>query len=389
MGFLKRKKDTGQHMMAYFLSGSGAVPEGYTRLLDTPEIAACINRTADIISSATIYLMENTDQGDKRIHDGLSRFVDISPYPALGTRKTWMDWIVCTLLGEGDGNAFVLPHVEGGQYAMLEPMPGAVAIPTNDGRSYYVTWRGRNYDPTEVLHFRDHTDPNHPWKGRGCRVQAKRLAESLASAGALKASLTSPEYKPPLIVSVSTDSDLSDPEKREKWRKAYLDDTGDGKPWIIPEGLMKVDQVKPLSLTDLAIKDTAELDKKTAASIFGAPAFLLGVGSYNEHEFNNWIRTRVIPICVGIEQTLTLGLLENPKRYWKINRRRLYAYDLKTMVDIDCAMADRGYLCGDDVREDTDRDPIGLTEHKVLENYIPYDMSGKQQKLMPPKEDTE
>lgn len=87
-----------------------------------------------------------------------------------------------------------------------------------------------------------------------------------------------------------------------------------------------------------------------------------------------------------IEQQLTQKLLENERRYFKVSRRRLYDYDLKTLIDIDNSMADRGYLNGDEVREDADRDPVGLTEYKVLENYIPYDMSGNQLKLAP-KED--
>ena len=49
-------------------------------------------------------------------------------------------------------------------------------------------------------------------------------------------------------------------------------------------------------------------------------------------------------------------------------------------------MADRGYLNGDEVREDAYRDPAGLTEFKVLENYLPYDMSGLQKKLLQPDE---
>ena len=89
-----------------------------------------------------------------------------------------------------------------------------------------------------------------------------------------------------------------------------------------------------------------------------------------------------------IEQQLTQKLLENERRYFKVSRRRLYDYDLKTLIDIDNSMADRGYLNGDEVREDADRDPVGLTEYKVLENYIPYDMSGNQLKLAPKEDKT-
>ena len=137
-----------------------------------------------------------------------------------------------------------------------------------------------------------------------------------------------------------------------------------------------------MSLTDLAIKDTVELDKKTAAAIFGVPGFTLGIGSFSEAEHNHSVRTVYIPICQGIEQEMTLKLLASPKRYFKISRRRLYAYDLKNLIDMDLAMADRGYLNGDEVRADMDLDPVGLTERTRLENFIPTDMAGNQKKLI-------
>ena len=380
--FGRRSRST----FGFIVGGDAELPVGYTRLLDSPEISACINRIASIIASSTIYLMHNTNRGDERIRDGLSRLVDIDPWPGMGSRYTWMHWIVSTMLGDGDGNAFVLPQIEDGRYSALEPMPGACAVDSGEPDAYRVQWQGRTYHSSEVLHFRLFADPLRPWQGRGYRVQAMRVAEALANTDALKKSLSSPRYKPPLAVFVNADMDFSDDKTRDDFRKRYLDDTGDGKPWILPADMVKVEQIKPLSLTDLAVKDTVELDKRTAASIFGVPPFWLGVGSYNAAEHNSTIRTVVVPICTTIEQTLTLGLVENDKRYFKIARRRLYDYDLKTLIDIDNSMADRGYLCGDEVREDADRDPAGLTQYKVLENYIPYDMSGKQKKLT--QEDT-
>ena len=51
-------------------------------------------------------------------------------------------------------------------------------------------------------------------------------------------------------------------------------------------------------------------------------------------------------------------------------------------INMDLAMADRGYLNGDEVRADMDLDPVGLTERTRLENYIPTDMAGNQKKLI-------
>lgn len=381
MALFKRRSKDPPSLLGYWIGSSDELPTGYHRLIESPEVSACINRISAIISSAPIYLMENTKKGDIRIHDGMSRLVDIDPWPGMGTRSTWVDWIVSTLLGEGDGNAFVLPEVEGGQFSQLLPMPGAVPLPGTNPDTYYISWRGRNYHPSEVLHFRLFTDLTYPWKGRGYRVQLKQVVEALEKSDAVKKSLSSPDYKPPLCVFVNSDTDFSDEEKREKFRKKYLADAKDGKPWILPADLVKIEQVRPLSLSDLAIKDTVELDKKTIASILGVPPYMVGAGNYDQKAHNAFIRTEIIHIANVIEQQFTQKLLESPKRYYKISRRKLYDYDLKTLIGIDCALADRGYLNGDEVREDADRDPIGLTQYKVLENYIPYEMSGEQKKL--------
>lgn len=380
MGFLKKRAEKEPSYLGLWLSDDRSLPAGYHRLLDSPEVSGCINRIANIISASTIYLMRNTPNGDVRVKDRLSRFVDVTPWPNVATRKVWMSWIVAELLGDGDGNACVLPQVKNGEFCALRPMP-AVSLVQDSQTEYVAHWRGRVFEPDDILHFRLHADSLEPWRGRGVRVQAKKLADSLIQTSALKDSLSSPDYKPPLIVAVDSDSDLSDETKREAFRKNFLEDSDKGKPWIIPSHLLSVSQVKPLTLTDLAIKDTMELDKKSVASIFGVPPFMLGVGSYNKDEFDNFIQTVVIPICEGIEQELTAKLLVSEERYFQFNRRRLYAYNMKELVEIDLAMSDRGFMSGDEVREDAGRDPAGLNEFRVLENYIPWDMAALQKKL--------
>lgn len=385
--FKKRNRMSGHSIYAMYLS-SDSDTVGYTRLVDTPEIRACINRIAMIVSGATIYLMRNEKQGDKRVVNELSRAVDIDPWPNMGTRQSWLTWIVSTMLGVGDGNAFVLPHYHGGLLTALEPMPGATAVPAADQKSYQISWRGEIYAPDEVLHFRLGADDIAPYKGKGVRVQAENVARSLSSTNAVKQQLSSPKYKPPLAVMVSSDADLQDDEKRESFRQNYLEDTETGKPWILPGDLIKIEQIRPLSLNDLAVKDTLELDKKTAASIYGVPLFFLGLDSFNRDEFNTFIQTVVVPICLAIEQELTLKLLISPQMYFKFNRRRLYCYDMMSLISMDLAMKAHGLLTGDEVREDADRDPVGLTEFSLLENYIPADMIGLQNKLSSQKGST-
>ncbi|MBP3589203.1 MAG: phage portal protein, partial [Muribaculaceae bacterium] len=335
MGFFKRRSRADP--ITVFYAGEGCAPAGYHRLLDAPEVAACVDRICAIVASAPIHQMESGKKGDKRIRDELSRFIDVTPWAPMGTRAAWMSWIVATMLTVGDGEAYLLPHYVNvnGRVLIdgLEPMPGAMAVPDEE-TVYKVHWRGAVFAPDEIVPFRLFADLDQPWRGRGYRVQASKIAASLKQTGELKDSLSSPQYKPPMLIAVNSDVDFSTPGARDEFIENYLEHSESGKPWVFTADLLNVSQMKPLTLADLAVKDTVELDKRTVAAIFGVPPFLLGLGGYNEAEYNGFIRTVIVHICKVIEQTLTSSLLISPNRYFRFNRRHLYAYDLKTLIDM-------------------------------------------------------
>lgn len=110
------RTDLSQSLAACLLSSDAwesIQTNGYASLADSPDVAAAVGAIADVISSAPIYLMRNTPEGDVRERSELSRFMDIKPY-SLGTRKSFISWIVQTMLTIGDGNAFVLPLTQDG-----------------------------------------------------------------------------------------------------------------------------------------------------------------------------------------------------------------------------------------------------------------------------------
>lgn len=357
--------------------------EGYTRLSDNPEVWMAVGRIAELISSMSIRLMANTDSGDVRLKNALSRRLDITPNPWM-TRKTLMATIIWTLLLDGGGNAVVWPRTSGGLLEELVPIPPGSVFFQPDGFGYRILIGGVPHDPESLLHFVVNPSTAQPWLGTGFRVALKTVVEALRQAGKTKSAFLSSEWKPSVIVKVDGNSDeLTSEAGRKRLADQYLKTSSAGMPWMIPAEQMEVVQVKPLSLTDLAISDTVKLDRQSVAAILGVPPYVVGLGKFDRDEWNHFISTTIMPIVRGIEQEMTRKLLISPDWYISMNPWALYAYDLKDLERIGADLYVRGIMTGNEVRNWLHLAPKdGLDELVMLENYIPAGMIGDQKKLI-------
>ncbi len=355
---------------------------GYTSLDQNPEVLTACRKIAQMISSMTLYLMANTERGDRRIINELSRAVDINPNSYM-TRRVWMEGIVMNLLLHGHGNSVVFPHTTNGLLGDLEPIdPQRVGF-LPDGRGYRILIDGTPYDPSELLHFVLNPDPRRPWMGRGLTTALKDVANNLKQAAATERGFMESKWKPSIIVKVDGLIDeFSDPEGRKKLLDDYVATNKAGEPWLIPADQFSVEQVRPLSLSDLAISDVVQLDKRTIASIIGVPPFVLGVGSYNKDEWNDFVNGEIRFTSQIIEQELTRKTLISPKMYWKFNPASLYSYDLRTTAEVYGDLRTKGIVSGNEVRDKIGMEPReGLDDLEILENYIPVSKVGDQLKL--------
>lgn len=378
------KRCTGQ--VAFVISDGDICVPGYTSLDRNPEILTACRRIAELIGSMTIHLMANTERGDVRVVNELSRVIDIDPMPTM-TRSMWMQSIVMTMLLYGRGNAVVVPHTHLGYLESLEPIAASRVQLLPVGGSYrdYQVWiDGVTKKPGNLLHFVYNPDKYYLWKGAGVTVSLMDVANNLKQAAATKKAFMGSEYKPSIIVKVDAlTEEFSSPAGRQKLIDSYIRPQTPGQPWIIPAEQFSVEQVKPLTLADLAISDSVEIDKRTVAAVLGVPAFLLGVGGYDRAAWNSFVQNTIRPLAVSIAQEMTKKLILSPKMYLRFNVRSLMDFDLNSLYAVYGGLSDKGIVTGNEVRDIMGMPPReGLDDLRILENYIPADMIGQQSKLI-------
>ncbi len=378
------KRCAGQ--VAFVLSDGDICVPGYTSLDRNPEILTACRRIAELIGSMTIHLMANTERGDVRVVNELSRVIDIDPMPTM-TRSMWMQSIVMTMLLYGRGNAVVVPHTHLGYLESLEPIAASRVQLLPVGGSYrdYQVWiDGVAKKPGNLLHFVYNPDKYYLWKGAGVTVSLMDVANNLKQAAATKKAFMGSEYKPSIIVKVDAlTEEFSSPAGRQKLIDSYIKPQTPGQPWIIPAEQFSVEQVKPLTLADLAISDSVEIDKRTVAAVLGVPAFLLGVGGYDRAAWNSFVQNTIRPMAVSIAQEMTKKLILSPKMYLRFSVRSLMDFDLNSLYTVYGGLSDKGIVTGNEVRDIMGMPPReGLDELRILENYIPADMIGQQSKLI-------
>ena len=151
---------------------------------------------------------------------------------------------------------------------------------------------------------------------------------------------------------------------------------------MIPAEQFEVEQVKPLTLSDLALDAMVTLDKRTVAAVLGIPAFVLGVGDFSRDAWNNFINTTIMPLARNMEQELTKKLLYSPNWFFRFNSWSLFSYSINELVSAGAEMVDRMALRRNEWRGWVNLPPDPeMNQLLALENYIPVEKLGDQNKL--------
>jgi HK97 family phage portal protein len=383
--FGKRKiKKRENNPVALWLNGEDAknmlLPSGYMPITKNEEIRKCIHKIADLVSSMTIMLMENSEDGDIRLKNELAKKLDVYPNKYM-VRKHFIYKVVSDMLTHG--NSVVSPEIQDGLIENLNIWDINNVTFNGNFEGYSIQYKLQNFDPDEVLHFVLIPDESIPFKGQGFIPIVKDTIANIVQANTTKTGFLQSKWRPSLIIKVESDAEgMQIQEERKAILNSYVGDTENGEPWIVPASEIDVKEVRPLSLQDLAIQESLTLDKKAVASAFGVPAFMVGVGAFNKDEYNNFISSVIMPIAKAIEQELTKKLVFSPKLYFRFNSKSLMQYDLGELTTHVKEMVSSGLINRNEGRNAFDYSPVdGLNEYIVLENFIPVADVGKQKKL--------
>lgn len=356
------------------------LPAGYLPVTRNEEVRKCVHKIADLVSSMTIMLMENGETGDVRLKNQLAKKIDVYPNNMM-IRKNFIYKLVMDMITTG--NSVVYPKVKDGllDNLIIWDIDG-VSFRGNQ-EEYLIQYKLQNFDPDELLHFVLIPDDIEPFKGQGFVPIVKDAIANIVQANTTKTGFLQSKWKPSLIIRVETDlEEMQIQEERQKILNSYVGDTDKGEPWIIPAGEIDVKEVRPLSLTDLAIQEGLTLDKKAVAAAFGVPAYMLGVGTFNKDEYNNFISSVIMPIAKVIEQELSKKITYSPNWYFKFNSKSLMQFDLGELTNHVKEMVGGGLMNRNEGRNHFGLSPVeGLDEFVVLENYIPVSEVGNQKKL--------
>ena len=360
------------------------IGKGYKRLDENVDVKTCVHRIAELISSMTLFLMQNTERGDIRVKNGLSRKLDVDPW-SYGTRKTLYYKVVEDLLFTG--NSILLPRFDS-EGLLLELMPvdqGDITYQGTEDGGYYVVYKGKVYQDDEIVHFVYNPAIGKPWLGESFSVYLSEILANLKDSQAIKSDFYTKHFKPNIIFTIEADSELmQSAEGRREIYEKWLD-TPAGFPYMLPGQMIQAQVVQPMSLQSIAINESVELDKRTIANMFGVPPFMLGQGAYHIAEYNAFIDAIIAPMAQGIAQELTRKLILSPEMYIKFNLQSIRAFAVEQRLQALYQGRALGIFSANEIRVAAGYEPLDeetMDEFTMLENYLPTQDLGKQKKLL-------
>ncbi|WP_306150635.1 phage portal protein [Roseovarius sp. MMSF_3281] len=351
---------SGEQLFSDFglLSNAGTTVSSET-VLKLSSVWACVSRTAQLIATLPLDLMEKQPDGSReRIDNDLARILTVKPNGVQTSVEFWEGVVAHALLR---GNGYAEKLTIGPRLVGLRPLLSVVPRRRGDGQfDYRVTENGRAYTlPAEkVLHLRGFGG------GDGLGLSAVKYGVQSFGAALAADNTASTVFDNAMMPSGVLQSDqILTPEQRDQLQAMITTYSGSkkaGKIMTLEAGL-SFDQLQ-MNPEDAQLLETRRFQVEDICRWFGMPPIIIGHaaegqtmwGTGVESIMLSWLTTGINPMLRRIEARMNADLIPVGKRgrwYFEFNREAMLQMDSKSKSEFMAKMGQSGTMTANERRE--------------------------------------
>lgn len=328
--------------------------------LQVPEVNACIDIIAGIVSSLPIKLYKKTEgKVEEIIDDYRTKLLNDDPHDTLQAQQMWRAIVEDYYLGKG---AFI--YIDDNALRYVDESAVALNISTNKiFKDFTIMVEGQEYYPYQFVRFLRNTKD-------GARsmsiIEENSLVLSVAYASlVLEKSMTKRGGKKSGFL--ESEKQLTEPAMtalKNAWRDVF---TGDGDNCMVLNNGIKFHETSNTAV-EMQISERKKANTPALSMMFNIPVNFLN-GSANENDYNNLIKICITPLLNDFETTLDRDLLKEKEKledyYFAYDTDEIIRGSLKERMDAYGLAIDKNIMQIDEVRAKEDLPSLGFNYIKL------------------------
>lgn len=370
--FLRRAEDTETNIFDIMLSGSDTITKD--EALNIPSLAGCVNFISSTIAMLPIELRnrDNTEPKTDDIRVWLLNNVTGDTLDAYQMKKAWIEDMLL------DGEGYIYIHYKRNNVTELHYVQASkVSVIENTDpifKDYNIMVNGNSYRDFEFLKLTRKT--KNGVSGKGIVEENNKM---------LSVAYNTLEFENNLVRSggkkgfLQTDKRVDESVIRkikDAWRKFYSKNSENI--MVLNDGLKFTEAA--LSSVEMQLKENKDANAVEICKIFNLSPGIID-GTCSDEEYNNGIKTAVLPVIKAIETALNKDLLlesEYKSLYFTIDTKSLLKGDMRSRYAAYEIAIRNNFMQIDEVRQAEGWAPFGIDFVKIgLEDVLYYPKTGE------------
>lgn len=369
---LRRNAEDGTNIFDILLSGNETVTKD--EAMSIPSLAGCVNFISSTIAMLPIELRsrDNTEPIKDDIRVWMLNSVTGDTLDAYQMKKAWIE----DMLTDGEGYIHInyqrntvksLHYVQSSKVSVVE---GTDPI----FKDYDIMVYGKKYRDFEFLKLTRKT--KNGVNGKGIIEENNKILSVAYNALEFENNLVRSGGKKGFLQTDKKVEESVIKKIKESWRKFYSKNSENI--MVLNNGLKFTEA--SLSSVEMQLKENKEANAVEICKIFNLSPGIID-GTCSDEEYNNGIKTAVLPVIKAIETALNKDLLlesEYKSLYFTIDTKPLLKGDMQSRYAAYEIAIKNNFLQIDEVRQAEGLAPFGIDFVKIgLEDVLYYPKTGE------------